>query len=368
MRKFLFVLIYLMAAPAWAACGAPRVLLAEDPQGFAKLTKVLEAIAPESFESPLPQPLSEMLAMMHPRLVDTAGDCQLKIDDYVLQSLPPIDADMLYAILEKIPRDNRAGFSVLSPNFWLAVQKAQQSGLQVAWIVQSPRVVNGVYFESEKTIALNWHADIATLFHELRHHVQAAQFAYRSEIQKMLVERRARYAYSGECLPQLNRYFGELDATVEDLAYWQDYFNQLDVPKGAQVSREHPPLHLFQINLSYPFQVSEGVLRDKDCPESFKIATREIWDLLKRNDLSVVAKSLDTTMFVAGGTSGARKQKLVEKAAELRKDIAARLPQVLSERREGIRAVLKKLPSYEYNLWCGYSGAFKLLAGCEEGN
>lgn len=366
MKFILVVLLNLISAQAWANCDAPRVLRAEVPNGIEKLTEILNAILPENFERPLKDSLDDVLGMIHPRLVDVNRRCIDKMEGYALQILPSIDDDMLFAILEKLPRDNRAGFSVLSPNFWRAVQKAQQANLRVGWILHAPSVVNGVYFDKKKTIGLNWHADIATIFHELRHQQQWAQFAYRDEFQKTLIERRARYAYSGECLWNLNRYFGELDATVEDLAYWQDYFNNLDVAKAAQVRSEHPPLHLFQINLSYPFQVSEGVLQDKDCPESFKIATREVWDLLKRTDLAIQAKSLETTLYVASGTTGNRLQRLLEKASATRKEIADRLPTTLIERRAGIREVFKKLPSSEYSLWCGYSGSFKLLAGCEE--
>ncbi len=373
MRNIIFLfgfLVSFMNANAQAECLPARSLKAEQPNGIQDLIKILEGIPAPDFEQPLRFPLNEILAKVDPRLSDSDGSCAKNVYDYKLQILPVIDNEMIFSILDKLPRDNRLGLSILSPNFWLTVQKAQLAGLKLAWIVSAPKVVNGVYFSKEKIIAVSWHSDIATLFHELRHHLQAIQFDYRGEFQKMLVNRRAEYAYSSSCLANLNTYFGELDATIEDLAYWPDYFVNLNVEQVVKVKKEYSPIHLFTVNLSYPYQVSEKVLRDRTCPEAFKIATREIWDILKLSDLSVKAKSLQATLFVASRldpkTSGERLSKLLVKAEELRNYLSEEIPKTLKLRRTGVQRVLKKLPRHEYQLWCGYDGAFKLLAGCED--
>lgn len=358
----------LAAAAARADCEAPRILTPKTDNGVEKLVNVVNALTAEMFEKPMGQRLNQVVGLIDPRLVDADGSCQLTVHDYDLQVIPKIDADMMFELMQKLPADNRHGFAILSRDFWRGVEQAQLAGLKVAWIVASPAVVNGVYFRAEKTIGVAWHADIATLNHELRHHRQASRFAYRDEFQQKLIDRQAEYSYAGDCLGKLNTYFGELDATTEDLAYWPEYFKFLVPAVAIGSQREFPALHLFKINLSYPFQVSEPVLQDTACPQSFKTAVREIWDLLKRTDMSVPAQQLANTLFVASGldarTEQSRIRFLVTKADGVLAQIKEQLPLSLKERREGIRAVLKKLPDADYNLWCSYSGSFAEMAGC----
>lgn len=327
--------------------------------------------------------LNQVLPLLHPQLVDRSGECTQELYGYTVQVLPALNSEILFDILNEIPVDERNGFALFSPRFWTRAYQLQQQGIQLAWIKSSPRPANGVYFSRQNLIAVDVLGDVATLEHEYRHHVQAHSIE-RDPWSWRWLERQVLHSYSSSCLPKMITYFKELDATTEDLGYWQDYFDHLEIPANEELFsgslQEYPQLELFAVNLSYPYQVSQAVLQEPTCSESIKIAVREIWKTLDETNLRSQARKLSQLLFTSqilrrdrpecadsddsSGVCQTHRNNLAE-AAHLRTQLQSLLRPYQQKRRERIRLTLQKVPRADYELLCSYEGAFRLLAGCQ---
>lgn len=189
--------------------------------------------------------------------------------DYVVFELRPIP-DQVLAELDTVLLKERYSLSILTASFWHQIQEAQKKGLQISFFsLKSKAKVMGVFFYRYNLIGLNIFSDPVTLPHELRH---KEQYKY------IDMNYSARFI-SNDCLSDLSRAFGEIDAITYELPYLQGIVSEFDNFLKRHESIQgltYPQNELMDNNTEYGKIVTSDVLKGKNCSEQTNTTMRNL--------------------------------------------------------------------------------------------
>jgi hypothetical protein len=291
--------------------------------------------------------------------------------------------DVAHLAALTLPEVPPTGFLIVHEHFWRDVRRLQHDGINFVFFEpEQERPLAGFYSHSESLIGINVFANVGTLVHELRHREQwrRVRKAERS---------RGGDSLSAECIQSASTYFGELDATTEQLRYWRgvsDWIVESANTSGENGEAVFAQAQILLMNLDYPvFQGSE-FLDENHCPAELNEVVRDI--LAHRGHERALAGSVDglrrlaiagtrVRSYLARDQCGYEDRVLPDcdehaeylaaiekKTADIKERLDAQLDSAIASRRPEIHERLQKLSPPVRSQLCREALGFAFLASC----
>ena len=332
-----------------------------------------------------------VLKRIHPWLVPGTGLRTHRIGDssaFILQPIPEQVLQDLNSIL--YPDSTPVPLLFLRSNFWTRAARLQKEGYQIGFKAYTPRSADvGVYIAEKNILLFDTFAEYGTLSHELEHALQH---------QKILLTFSPRTTHpelSENCIEQLGRFLGEVDATRVELKEWRGTFSTFEYrPERYRTLREVTDMEfhnfydsLLMANLNYPSYAVNWVSQS-DCPISIKQAathiSEESQDLMQRaheavlqlNDLRIhYGWTSIRANTVCSNPSSIQDKSLCEQDQDflihldsLARDASDSIDQILdrgfTERTAFIRKTLNEFSPELKKVLCKNVSSFSILGDC----
>ncbi len=224
-----------------------------------------------------------VLVKIHGWLSMGNGLMKNRLGNQTFLILRPIPQSVLKEIVQvtfpasdKEGRPTNTGLAILQQAFWRDLQRIQAEGVSVGFVIpNSDLLIGGIYYPDKKLIGVDIFANAGVLTHEYRHHRQHQRTDPRGTPNPRELGR--------QCIAGASQFFGELDATTEELKTWVGVFPAMEItPRSHETQTEgeehvhFPQVGLLSGNLAYPERAYFQYVLPQDCPEEMHAVFRSI--------------------------------------------------------------------------------------------